>query len=272
MPGDLDRICSAWWTPAPGCLCRGFRLTEQALPNGVFAVFEGHHRWVRRDPSGQPRTRPCAARPGRVQPGPLLGEHLNRHPAVHPTPRWLCRRRARRHGRIRPGRGPTPRADQMPGGAADAAHAAALRWLRVQGRYRHAACPDTVVSSDQPALVADFDPRQVSCHVDEPADDCRVNGVVVAVDADVVVASQPDSVDPPDRPVRRVAGEHRGRSASSRSTGRALIVRTTRVFALVSQSANWASKSAGDAKSLPGMKEVSKNPLRRSTMPFDSGS
>ena len=41
---------------------------------------------------------------------------------------------------------------------------------------------------------------------------------------------------------------------------------------MVSQSANWVLKSAGDAKSRPGMKEVSKNPLRRSTMPLDSGS
>ena len=31
-------------------------------------------------------------------------------------------------------------------------------------------------------------------------------------------------------------------------------------------------KSAGEAKSRPGMKEVSKNPLRRSTTPLDSGS
>ena len=35
---------------------------------------------------------------------------------------------------------------------------------------------------------------------------------------------------------------------------------------------NWVLKSAGDAKSRPGMKEVSKNPLRRSTRPLDSGS
>ena len=49
-------------------------------------------------------------------------------------------------------------------------------------------------------------------------------------------------------------------------------MRTTRAFALVSQSANWALKSAGEAKRRPGMNEVSKNPLRRSTIPFDSGS
>ena len=50
------------------------------------------------------------------------------------------------------------------------------------------------------------------------------------------------------------------------------MVRTTRLFALANQSVNWASKSAGDEKSRPGMKEVSKNPLRRSTTPLDSGS
>ena len=49
-------------------------------------------------------------------------------------------------------------------------------------------------------------------------------------------------------------------------------MRTTRAFAVVSQSVNWALKSAGESKCLPGMKEVSKNPLRRSTTPLDSGS
>jgi len=48
--------------------------------------------------------------------------------------------------------------------------------------------------------------------------------------------------------------------------------RTIRAFAMVSQPVNWVLKSAGDVKSRPGMKEVSKNPLRRSTTPFDSGS
>ena len=46
----------------------------------------------------------------------------------------------------------------------------------------------------------------------------------------------------------------------------------TRAFAVPSQSVNWVSKWAGDLKSRPGMNEVSKNPLRRSTMPLDSGS
>ena len=49
-------------------------------------------------------------------------------------------------------------------------------------------------------------------------------------------------------------------------------MRTTRAFALLSQSANWALKSAGEAKVRPGMNEVSKKPLRRSTTPLDSGS
>jgi hypothetical protein len=48
------------------------------------------------------------------------------------------------------------------------------------------------------------------------------------------------------------------RSASSRSTGLARVVRTIRALALVSQSVNWALKSAGPVKWRPGMKEVSK--------------
>ena len=50
------------------------------------------------------------------------------------------------------------------------------------------------------------------------------------------------------------------------------MVRTTRAFARVSHSLNWVLKSAGEVKSRPGMNEVSKNPLRRSTIPLDSGS
>lgn len=37
------------------------------------------------------------------------------------------------------------------------------------------------------------------------------------------------------------------------------------------QSASWELKSAGEAELRPGMKEVSKNPLRRSTTPMGSG-
>ena len=128
------------------------------------------------------------------------------------------------------------------------------------------------MGGDEPAVVADLDAGQVGVDVDEPADDVRVDGVVVAVDAHVVVPSQPDPVDPPERRGDRRKGSIATRSASSRSTGRALIVRTTRALAMSSQWPNWVLKSAGDAKSRPGMKEVSKNPLRRSTTPFDSGS
>lgn len=52
----------------------------------------------------------------------------------------------------------------------------------------------------------------------------------------------------------------------------ALVVRTTRLFAVPSQPLNWSLKSCGEAKSRPGMNEVSNQPLRRSTIPFDSGS
>ncbi len=61
-------------------------------------------------------------------------------------------------------------------------------------------------------------------------------------------------------------------SACSASTGRVLVVRTTRVFAMASQSVNWSLKSAGESKCRPGMNEVSNQPLRRSTTPLDSGS
>ena len=54
--------------------------------------------------------------------------------------------------------------------------------------------------------------------------------------------------------------------------GRALTVRTILVFALSNQLPSWALKSAGEVNDLPGMNEVSNQPLRRSTIPFDSGS
>ena len=74
---------------------------------------------------------------------------------------------------------------------------------------RHAARPDPVVGGDQPSFVADLDPGQVGGDVDEPADHRGVDGVVAAVDADVVVASQPDPVDPPDRRRDRRQRQHR---------------------------------------------------------------
>ena len=132
--------------------------------------------------------------------------------------------------------------------------------------------PDPGVGGDQAPVECGPDPVQVGGHVDHPADHGRVDGVVAGIDADVVVAAQPDPVDQPSCGGTGGSGSIAARSASIRSTGRALIVRTIRPFARSSQSANWALKSAGDAKLRPGMNEVSKNPLRRSTMPLDSGS
>jgi hypothetical protein len=51
-----------------------------------------------------------------------------------------------------------------------------------------------------------------------------------------------------------------------------LSVRTWRLLARSNHSPNWSLKSAGESNSRPGMNDVSKNPLRRSTIPFDSGS
>ena len=62
----------------------------------------------------------------------------------------------------------------------------------------HAACPDPGVGGDESSFVAGLDPGQVCAHVHDPTDHGRVDGVVAAVDADVVVASQPDPIDPPE--------------------------------------------------------------------------
>ena len=41
---------------------------------------------------------------------------------------------------------------------------------------RLSSCPDPVMGSDEPAVVADLDAGQVGVDVDEPADDVRVDG------------------------------------------------------------------------------------------------
>lgn len=52
----------------------------------------------------------------------------------------------------------------------------------------------------------------------------------------------------------------------------AFSVRTVRALAICNQSVNCSLKSAGDANKRPGMNDVSNQPLRRSTIPLDSGS
>lgn len=58
-------------------------------------------------------------------------------------------------------------------------------------------------------MVTDLNVAQVGGDVDEPADHRWVEAVVVGVEADVVVASQPDPVDPAHRWCHRRQGQHR---------------------------------------------------------------
>lgn len=74
---------------------------------------------------------------------------------------------------------------------------------------RHAPGLDPAMSRDEPAFVADLNPGQVGGDVDEPVDHSRIDGVVAGVDADVLVASQPDPVDPSDRWCDRRQSQHR---------------------------------------------------------------
>ena len=60
------------------------RLPEQLLRHRVLAVLEGRPSACSPRPAGSPRTPPCAAAPGPGAAGPLLVEHLGRHPAGHP--------------------------------------------------------------------------------------------------------------------------------------------------------------------------------------------
>ena len=113
------------------------------------------------------------------------------------------------------------------------------------------------VIGDQAPVGADPHPVQVGGDIDQPADHRRVDGVVVGVEADVVVAAEPDLMRQPQAGGTAGSGSIAARSASIRSTGPALIVRTIRVFARSSQSVNWALKSAGEVNARPGMNEVS---------------
>jgi hypothetical protein len=61
---------------------------------------------------------------------------------------------------------------------------------------RDAAGPDPDVVSHEPAVEADLHPVQVSAHIDHPPDRGRLHGVVAGVQADVVVAPEPDSFPP----------------------------------------------------------------------------
>lgn len=63
----------------------------------------------------------------------------------------------------------------------------------------HVAGPHPGVVGDQPAVAADPDPFQIRRHGDVSADHRRVDGVVVGVDPDVVVAAEADLVRPTDR-------------------------------------------------------------------------
>ena len=59
-------------------------LTEQLLRHRVLAVFEGHHRRVRRHPAGQPEHDRVRLVGHPVQPGLFLGQHLRPAPAGSP--------------------------------------------------------------------------------------------------------------------------------------------------------------------------------------------
>ena len=89
-------------------------------------------------------------------------------------------------------------------------------------------------------------PVQVGDHLDPAADHGRVHGVVVGVQADVVVTGQPDRGPPPDQPGRPAAtpASRPGRRPSAPS-GRSPTPAGSRVFASASQPPSWALKSAG---------------------------
>ena len=73
----------------------------------------------------------------------------------------------------------------------------------------HVAGPDPGVVGDEPPVETHPDPFQVGGDVDHPADRGRVDGVVVGVDADVVVAAQPDLVRQPTVQRDRRQRQHR---------------------------------------------------------------
>lgn len=109
--------------------------------------------------------------------------------------------------------------------------------------------------------------------IDEPADDRRINGVIAAVHAHEVVAAQSDPIDPPEsrdhRPQGRTSPPDPYRA--NRPNEPWSCAPSARSLGLAGRRAG-GLKSAGDENARPGIKEVSKHPLRRSTTPLDSES
>ena len=84
--------------------------------------------------------------------------------------------------------------------------------------------PDPFVVGHDPAVAHCPDPREVGDHLDTAPDHRGVHRVIVAIEADVVIASQPGRSSPPGRRRDRRQGQHRlavsgdpfGRGASQR--------------------------------------------------------
>ena len=125
--------------------------------------------------------------------------------------------------------------------------------------------PDPVVVGHDPPVAEHPHPVQVGDDLDPAADHRRVHGVVVAVQAHVVVPRQPGRGPPPGRRRdrrqrqhrRRVGGDPVGRRAAQRPAACA-------VFTSPSQPCSWVLKSAGpvnDAAGQEGALQVVVQPL-----------
>lgn len=95
--------------------------------------------------------------------------------------------------------------------------------------------PDPLVVGNDPAVAEHPSPLQVADGLDPAADDGRVDRVVLAVQADVVVPRQPARDPPADERRDRRQRQHRRPSASIRSLGAQPSAHRERVFTVAGQ-------------------------------------
>ena len=118
--------------------------------------------------------------------------------------------------------------------------------------------PAAFVFGDQPAGAEHAHPLEVGDHLDPATDRGRVDGVVVAVQTDVVITRQPHRHPPPVIGVDRRQRQHRlliGMDALERSAADRAVLTVVRAD---QPGRSWVLKSPGELNVRPGRKLVSK--------------
>jgi hypothetical protein len=118
-----------------------------------------------------------------------------------------------------------------------------------------------------------LDPVKVAVDLDAPTHRDRMHRVVIAVQADVVIARQPGSSISTRCFARRRQGQHRrlvGLDPVGWAAAQCAVL--TVIGPRTDQSCSWVLKSVGEVKTRPGRNARSRGSWNRSTNPLASGS